>query len=183
MPQPNVFTDSHVVDPTKGLAKEEPPKPPELQTDALKIPKFNKLKPPPPPSRASKTLENKTPPADNAVPYGKGGQMNVPTGYGTEPGPMSSSAGLSFGGQGGAEFAARYPWYVASVTKRVQDNWMQSTIDPPVRAAFSAMARSKMFDSRNPAAIAPWTIPGCAPCSASTKCQFSPPTGVANPST
>ena len=30
MPQPNAFTDSHVVDPTKGLAKEEPPKPPEL---------------------------------------------------------------------------------------------------------------------------------------------------------
>ena len=113
MPQPNVFTDSHVIDPTKGLATEEPPKPPELQTDATKIPKFDKLKPPPPPSKASKTLENKTPPPTNAIPYGKGGTMNVPTGYGSEPGPMSNAAGISVGGQGGAEFAARYPWYVA----------------------------------------------------------------------
>jgi len=140
MPQPNVFADSHVVDPTKGLAKEEPPKPPELQTDATKIPKFDKLKPPPPPGKASKTLENKTPPPTNAIPYGKGGTMNVPTGYGSEPGPMSNAAGISMGGQGGAEFAARYPWYVASVTKRVQDNWMQNTIDAPVRTARAAHA-------------------------------------------
>lgn len=138
MPQPDVATDSNTVDPTKGLAKEEPKKP-EPIADATKIPKFDKLKPPPP-SKPSKTLENKTPPPPNAVPYGKGGQMSVPTGYGSEPGPMSSSAGVSIGGQGGAEFAGRYPWYVASVTKRVQDNWMQNTIDPAVRAARTAHA-------------------------------------------
>jgi TonB family protein len=138
MPQPDVFSDSHAIDPTKGLAKEEPPKPPEIPTDAVKIPKFDKLKPPPPPSKPSKTLESKTPPAKNAIPYGKGGTTSLPTGYGTEPGPMSSATGVSIGGQGGAEFASRYPWYVASVTKRVQDNWMQNSIDPSVRSARTA---------------------------------------------
>lgn len=139
MPQPTVATESNTVDPTKGLAKEEPKPKPEPKTDATKIPKFDKLKPPPP-TKASKVFENKTPPPDNAVPYGKGGQMSVPTGYGSEPGPISNAAGLSIGGQGGAEFAARYPWYVASVTKRVQDNWMQNSIDPAVRAARTAHA-------------------------------------------
>jgi protein TonB len=137
MPQPTVFTDSRVIDPTKGLAKEEPPKPPELKNDATSIPKFNKLKPPPP-SKPSKTLENKTPPPPNAIPYGKGGTMNVPSGYSTQPGPLSS--GVAIGGQGGGEFAARYPWYVESVRRRIQDNWMQNTIDPGVRAARTAHA-------------------------------------------
>ncbi len=139
MPSPTVATDSNTVDPTKGLHKEEPPKPPELPTNATPLPKFNKLKPPPPPSKASKTFTSKTPEPDNAVPYGKGGTMNVPSGYGTEPGPVGSS-GISMSGQGGGEFAARYPWYVESVRKRIQDNWMQNTIDSSVRSARTAHA-------------------------------------------
>jgi len=137
MPQPTVVTESRTVDPTKGLAKEEPKPKPEPVIDATKIPKFDKNKPPPP-SKASKTLENKTPPPENAVPYGKGGQMNVPSGYAMQPGPLSG--GLAIGGQGGGEFAARYPWYVESVRKRIQDNWLQNTIDPSVRASHSAHA-------------------------------------------
>src|ERR1700693_5448877 len=57
MPQPTVVTESRTVDPTKGLAKEEPKTKPEPVIDATKIPKFDKNKPPPP-SKASKTLEN-----------------------------------------------------------------------------------------------------------------------------
>ena len=43
-------------------------------------------------------------------------------------------------GQGGGEFAARYPWYVESVRKRISDNWLQNAIDPQVRAARTAHA-------------------------------------------
>src|SRR5208282_4801682 len=126
-------TESEAVDPTKGLNKEEPkPKVPEPKTDATKIPKFEKEKPLPP-SKASKVFEKKTPPPENAVPYGKGGQMNIPSGYSDTPGPLSG--GIAVQGQGGGDFAARYSWYVEAVRRAVNQNWLQNTIDPGVRAA------------------------------------------------
>jgi len=126
-------TESEAVDPTKGLHKEEPkPKEPEPKTDATKIPKFEKEKPLPP-SKASKVFEKNTPPPQNAVPYGKGGQMNVPSGYSDTPGPLNG--GVAVQGQGGGDFAARYAWYVEAVRRAISQNWMQSTIDPAVRAS------------------------------------------------
>jgi TonB family protein len=120
------------VDPTKGLFKEEPPKPPEPKTDAAKIPKFEKEKPLPP-SNKSKVFEKKTPTPENAVPYGKGGQMNIPSGYSSEPGPLNG--GLAVQGQGGGDFATRYGWYIEAVRRAINQNWMQNTIDPAIRAA------------------------------------------------
>ena len=131
MPKASVVTDSKAVDPTKGLYKEEPPKPPEPKTDAEKIPKFDKEKRLPP-SPKSRVLENKTPPPDNAVPYGKGGNPDLPTGYSQTPG---ASSGVAAQGQGGGDFGGRYPWYVDSVRARIRQAWDQSTIDPAVRAA------------------------------------------------
>jgi periplasmic protein TonB len=125
-------TESEVVDPTKGLFKEEPPKPPEPKTDAAKIPKFDKEKPLPP-SNKSKVFEKKTPTPENAVPYGKGGQMNIPSGYSDQPGPLNG--GVAVQGQGGGDFATRYGWYIEAVRRAVNQNWMQNTIDPAVRAA------------------------------------------------
>ena len=135
MPKEEMVTDSKTVDPTKSLHKEEPkPKPPEPKTDSTKIPKFEKEKPLPP-SRPSRTLERKAPEPDNAIP-GKGGSPNLPTGYSQTPG--ASSAGMSAIGQGGADFAGRYPWYVDAVRNRVQQSWDQTTIDPATRAAHRA---------------------------------------------
>src|SRR5437867_7244025 len=108
MPKESVVTESKAVDPTKGLHKEEPPKPPEPKTDATKIPKFDKEKPLPP-SRKTRTLENKTPTQDNDIPGG-GGNPNLPTGYSQTPG--ASGAGDKVIGQGGGDFGGRYPWYV-----------------------------------------------------------------------
>jgi protein TonB len=136
MPRAAVVTDSKAVDPTKGLHKEEPPKPPEPKSDATKIPKFTKEKPLPP-SRPSKTLENNTPTPDNAVPYGKGGNPDLPTGYSPNPG---ASAGVATQGQGGGDFGARYPWYVDGVRSRIRKAWDQTTIEPGVRAAHRAHA-------------------------------------------
>lgn len=134
MPKESVVTDSKTVDPTKGLHKEEPPKPPEPKEDATKIPKFDKEKRLPP-SPKSKTFESKTPPPDNAVPYGKGGNPDLPTGYSQTPG---GSTGVAAQGQGGGDFGARYPWYVDSVRTRIRQAWDQNTIDPAVRAAHRA---------------------------------------------
>jgi periplasmic protein TonB len=135
MPRESMVTESKAVDPTKSLHKEEPPKPkpPEPKTDATKIPKFEKEKPLPP-SRKSRTLENKTPEPDNAIP-GHGGTPNLPTGYSQTPG---ASSGVAVQGQGGGDFGARYPWYVDAVRNRVQQSWDQSTIQASVRAAHRA---------------------------------------------
>lgn len=131
MPKEPVVTESKAVDPTKGLYKEEPPKPPEPKTDATKIPKFEKEKPLPP-SPKSRVFENKTPPPENAVPYGKGGNPDLPTGYSQNPG---GSSGVDAKGPGGGDFGSRYPWYVDAVRNRVRQAWDQTTIDPAVRAA------------------------------------------------
>lgn len=136
MPPTSNPTESEAVDPTKGLHKEEPkPKQPEPKTDATKIPKFEKEKRLAP-SKPSKVFESKTPQPDNAVPYGKGGQMNFPSGYSNTPGPLSG--GVAVQGQGGGDFAARYAWYVESVRRAISQNWMQNTIDSSVRAARTA---------------------------------------------
>jgi TonB family protein len=134
MPKEPVVTESNVVDPTKSLHKEEEkPKPPEPPTPAEKIPKFKEEKPLPP-THKSKVFENKKPEPENAVP-GHGGTPNLPTGVGSTPG---SSPGLAIQGQGGGDFATRYGWYVAATKRRVQQNWLQNTIDPNVRAARTA---------------------------------------------
>jgi protein TonB len=133
--QPNI-TDSKTVDPTKGLHKEEPPKPPEPKTDATKIPKFDKEKRLPP-SPKSRTFESKTPIPDNAAPFGERGSPDLPTGPSQTPG---GSPGVSTIGQGGGDFGSRYPWYVDAVRNRVRQVWDQTTIDPATRAARRAHA-------------------------------------------
>src|SRR5437016_9035857 len=131
MPKEEMVTDSKTVDPTKGLHKEEPkPKVPEPKTDAAKIPKFEKEKPLPP-SRPSRTLENKSPNPDNAVPYGKGGNPDLPSGY--SPTPGSGSSGGMVQGQGNSDFTTRYGWYISAAKRRVAPNWNVLFLDPSVR--------------------------------------------------
>jgi protein TonB len=132
MPQPSITSlESNAVDPTKGLNKEEPKPTPEPKTDATKLRKFEKEKPLPA-SKPSKVFESKTSPAENAVPYGKGGQTTLPSGYSDFPGP--ANGGVAVQGQGGGDFASRYGWYIEAVKRAVNQNWMQNTIDPSVRA-------------------------------------------------
>jgi protein TonB len=130
MPKETVVTESKAVDPTKGLYKEEPPKPPEPKTDATKIPKFEKEKRLPP-STPSRTLDTKTPPPDNAVPFGKGGNPDLPTGYSQTPGVGSSGSAVQ--GQGSADFSTRYGWYIAAAKRRVAPNWNLLFLDPAAR--------------------------------------------------
>lgn len=125
-----VVPESKAIDPTKGLYKEEPKKPPEPKTDATKIPKFEKEKPLPPTHR-SKVDPIKTPPPDNAVPYGQRGSPDLPTG--SSPTRGDESSGVSILGQGGADFATRYGWYIEAAKSRIYGNWQQWTIDTTAR--------------------------------------------------
>ena len=79
LPRPETVTPNRVVDESKGLYKPEPkPKPKAPPPDATQIPQFTKEKQPHYVTRPSKTLEDNTPPPQNAVPYGGGGAPSVP---------------------------------------------------------------------------------------------------------
>lgn len=134
MPRPETMTPNRVVDESKGLYKNEPP--PEVKSpppDAEAIPKFLRNKPPKYISKPSKVLENKTPPPDNAVPYGGGGAPTVP--YTSFSMGAGTQGGLGFSGVGGGDFGSRFPWYVEAVQRRVSGNWLQSTVDPGISFA------------------------------------------------
>jgi periplasmic protein TonB len=136
MPKPDVVSENRVVDESKGLYKKEPLPPPDIPKDAVPIPKFEKLKPPPKyVTKPSKVLENPKPPPPNAVPYGGGGTPTVPTTSFAMGAGKATQAGMGFTGQGGGDFASKYGWYVAAVQSRVSMNWLQASIDPSIQFA------------------------------------------------
>ena len=151
MPQPPVISESRTFDPTNGLFKElpqpKPPSPPPRPQAETKIPEFKKEQRPKQMQHPSKVFEDKTPPPDNAVPYGSGGTPKLPSGYSQVPGGASS--GVAVQGQGGSDFAARYPWYVEAIRRRIAQNWVQSAIDPAARASRTIHAVTTFTISRD----------------------------------
>ena len=150
MPNPPSMNESNVVDPSKSLwkndVKPEPPQPKKEEVvppDLKNVPVFKTLekpnKKPPPPPRQNKAFEPKIPNPENAVPGKNLGAPKVTTGAGTNPG-SSATPGLAIKSEGGGDFASRYGWYIESVKRRIQGNWLQNTIDPGVRAAHTAHA-------------------------------------------
>ena len=150
MPKIPSLNESNVVDPSKSLwrneVKPEPPQPKReeiVPPDLKNVPDFKTLekpnKKPPPPPRQNKAFEPKIPNPENAVPGKNLGSPNITTGAGTNPG-SSSTPGLAVKSEGGGDFASRYGWYIESVKRRIQGNWLQNTIDPAVRAARTAHA-------------------------------------------
>jgi periplasmic protein TonB len=158
LPRPELETPNRVVDETRGLYKEEPPKIEEPQPDAIPILKIPKIKPPPPTKESnvtpvrpkvehpSKVLENHAVPPPNAVPYGQGGAPTIPV-TSFAMGQGNTQAGISFSGQtGSGDFGSRFPWYVEAVQRRISSNWLQSTIDanvswaPRVEVSFTILS-------------------------------------------
>jgi len=150
MPNTPSLNESNVVDPSKSLwkneVKPEPPQPKKEEVvppDLQKVPDFKTLekptKKPPPPPRQNKAFQPKVPNPENAIPGRNLGAANLPTGAGSTPG-SSSTPGLAVKPEGGGDFASRYGWYIESVKRKVQSNWLQNTIDPAVRAARTAHA-------------------------------------------
>lgn len=135
MPTPPAVMESKAVEPTKSLYKEDPKPIPEPKTPATKIAPFKETKPKPI-THKSKIDEPKTKPPDNAVGAGRSGAPDLPTGYAPTPG--GGSGPITVKGQGGGDFASRYGWYIEGVKRSISQNWLQSTIDPAVRAARQA---------------------------------------------
>jgi len=143
LPPKRSVPESVAADPAETLYKEEeapkplplpavqPPKPVE------KIAPFKKEKPLPE-THKSKVDQPKNPPPDNAVP-GKGPPPKIPSSFSSQP-PGGGAGPIIVQGQGGGDFASRYAWYIESVRRRVSQNWIQTSIDPAVRAAHQAHA-------------------------------------------
>jgi protein TonB len=134
LPKPDAISESHVVDESKGLYKDEPkPKPVEIPPTATPLPAFEHDKPKIVPSRPSKVLEDNVAPPINAVPYGGGGAPSLPYSSFTVSGATQGGMGMS--GPGGGDFGSRYSWFVDAVRGRISSNWLQSMVDPSVRFA------------------------------------------------
>ena len=131
LPAPLVTTRSQVATQNTGLYKTEPQPKEEPAPEAQTIPKFKdavrteKL-------RGVNTHIQKEKPveADNAVPYGLGGQPSMSY---TQIVSGAGQGGLSFGE--GGDFGERFGWYVASVRNRISGNWLLSTISPNILSA------------------------------------------------
>ncbi|HXW62040.1 MAG TPA: TonB family protein [Candidatus Acidoferrales bacterium] len=130
LPQPEVVSPNRVVDESKGLYKSEPQPKPRPEPEATPIPKFERDKPPRFVTRPSRTLENRTPPPPNAVPYGAGGTPMVPVTSFTIGSTGATAAGLAIGGNSGGDFASRFASYVTAVQQRISREWLQSSVDP-----------------------------------------------------
>jgi outer membrane biosynthesis protein TonB len=138
MPTQPSPVDSKTADPSKSLWKEDTkPKPPEPPTKAEKIAPFKDEKQKPP-THKSKVDEPRVPPPDNIVPNRGNPPPNLSTNYNTQPGSGSGQPITMQGPGGGGDFASRYGWYIEAVRRAVGQNWLQSTIDPAVRAAHQA---------------------------------------------
>jgi periplasmic protein TonB len=142
-PKPSV-PDSTAVDPSMALHREDPelkpvPLPvPEPAKPAEKLPEFKHEKPLPP-THKSKTDPQKNPTPDNAVKVGKNGQPPLPSSYSNQPAGGGTPVTVQ-GPGGGGDFASRYAWYIEAVRRRISQNWLQTSIDPAVRAARQAHA-------------------------------------------
>jgi protein TonB len=132
--------ESVAADPAETLYKEEAPKP--LPLPAAQPPKpVEKIAPfktekPLPETHKSKVDQPKNPPPDNAVP-GKGAPPKIPSSFSSQP-PGGGAGPVIVQGHGGGDFASKYPWYIDSVIRRINQSWYQPSIDPAVRAARQA---------------------------------------------
>jgi TonB family protein len=132
--------ESVAADPAETLYKEETPKPLPLPAaqppkPVEKIAPFKKEKALPE-THKSKVDQPKNPPPDNAVP-GKGAPPKIPSSFSSQP-PGGGAGPAIVQGHGGGEFASKYPWYIDSVIRRINQSWYQPSIDPAVRAARQA---------------------------------------------
>jgi protein TonB len=142
LPRPAVISTSRVVDPSRGLYKNEARPRPEAP-DATSLPDFDRNRKKPVPSKPSRLLEDNSPPPPGAIPYGQGGAPSLP--YTQFTMGAGTAGGMGVGGPAGAGFGARFPWYVEAVQRRISGNWYQSTIDPAIRFAPRVAVEFQIF--------------------------------------
>jgi TonB family protein len=131
LPAPMLTTHNTLASDNPGLHLTEPPPKAEPEPKAAEIPKFKESVKPAKAERINTHIQKEKPVyAENAVPYGLGGQPSMSY---TQIVSGAGEGGLSFGE--GGDFGERYGWYVASVRNRISGNWLLSTISPSILTA------------------------------------------------
>jgi len=131
LPAPMLTTHNTLASENPGLHQTEPQPKAEPEPKAVQIPKFKESVKPEKAERVNTHIQKEKPVyADNAVPYGLGGQPSMSY---TQVVTGAGEGGLSFGE--GGDFGERYGWYVASVRSRISGNWLLSTISPSILKA------------------------------------------------
>ena len=134
-PQPSSPTAKPSIRP-KACRKKNPSRNPSLQRHpAEKFPTFKNEKPKPitHPSKVIRT-ESSASAQRRGLRQGRLSRSS----YRHAPTPGGGSGPVTVQGQGGGDFASRYGWYIEAVRRSVGQNWLQTTIDPAVRAARQA---------------------------------------------
>ena len=131
LPAPMLTTQNTLASQNPALHQTEPAPLPLPEPKAIPIPRFKAAVKPEKAERVNTHIQKEKPvEADNAVPYGLGGQPSM--NY-TQMASSAGQGGLSFGE--GGDFGERYGWYVASVRSRISGNWLLSTISPSIVSA------------------------------------------------
>ena len=136
LPAPAVVNDEAAANESAGFYEMEP-EPEEPVAKAEPIPEttapVDTTPPPlppettPPPAPAPEEPEA-APDTANNVPFGEGGRPSI--NYG-----QTGSEGSGVGAIGEAAFGELYGSYVDTITRRISENWLQSTVDVSLRRA------------------------------------------------
>ena len=142
LPAPAVVNDEAAANESAGFYETEPeptvePAPEEPVAEAEPVPEttapVDTTPPPlppettPPPAPAPEEPEA-APETDNNVPFGEGGRPSI--NYG-----QTGSEGSGVGAIGEGAFGELYGSYVDTITRRISENWLQSTVDVSLRRA------------------------------------------------
>ncbi len=131
LPAPMITTHNTLASDNPGLHQPQPKPKVVPEPKAVPIPKFKDSQKPQKAERVNTHIQKDKPfDADNAVPYGMGGQPSMSY---TQMSNGAGEGGISFGE--GGDFGERYGWYVASVRARISNNWLLSTISPSILKA------------------------------------------------
>jgi protein TonB len=132
IPRPDTPTENIVVNESKGVTQ-TPPQPKTAETtDGITIPgqvtkpKIEKA------TTTAATRPIPVPTPDTAVPYGAGGAAKGPYAAFSAP---NTNGGFS---AENADFGSKYGWYVDTVRRAVQNNWLLYEIDPHIVAPHRA---------------------------------------------
>ena len=141
LPAPAVVNEDAAANESAGFYETEPepalePAPEEAVAEAEPVPETTapvETTPPPepettpPPPRAPDEPEAE-PETDNTLPFGEGGRPSI--NYG-----QAGGEGTGVGAIGEGAFGELYGSYVDTITRRISENWLQSTVDMNLRRA------------------------------------------------
>jgi periplasmic protein TonB len=147
LPRPDAQTENIVANDSKGVTQTVP-QPKTAQTeDGVTIPgqvtkpKIDKA------VTTANVRPHPVPTPVTAVPYGEGGAVSGPYSAFTAPNTRGGFSAQN------ADFGSKYGWYVDTVRRTVQNNWLLYEIDPHINAPHRAYVDFEILRDGTPANI------------------------------